>query len=147
MIDAKIVPRKDFCSLNIGYSHVSGGYIAMQLRFPHVRLMVYDALLADGATCVQAVVSSAHRMGLIGENKLRDLKAPDSRPERASLFAAEHVLKECLAERGHSVDGKLAEDLWASVTASVDRYMSAFSCDQLAPVVMDFLLQRLTPYL
>lgn len=136
----------------------------MQLKFPHARLLVYDCLVNQDTGCVQAIVKSAHALGLIGSDKLTHLRLPIEKSGCGSLFSARQVLEQCLSERGYDLSNggrKLADELWKKVELDVDSYKSATSlvhnrqageitpvieCSHMAPVVMDILLQHLTPY-
>lgn len=127
--------------------------------------MIYDSLVHERLGCVQAIVRCSNHLGLIQENKLSNLILPIDTPDCGSLFAAEHVLKQCLTERGFCLnngDKALADKLWAGVVEAVERYKKETSlvherkpgttaplveCSHMAPIVMDFLLQTLEPYL
>jgi hypothetical protein len=134
--------------------------MSIQLKFPQVRLMVYDALIERRIGCVQAIVSCAHNLGLIATDRLRDLKLPIDAAGCGSLFAAEQVLYQCLADKG-GADKSLAEQLWSDVKRSVELYKEqtqlvhdrkagdvtpAVECSHMAPIVMDLLVQKLQPY-
>lgn len=127
--------------------------------------MIYDSLVHERLGCVQAIVRCSNQMGLIGENKLSNLTLPIETPDCGSLFAAKRVLKQCLSERGYCLnngDKELADKLWADVVDAVEQYKKDTSlvherkpgttaplveCSHMAPIVMDFLLQKLEPYL
>jgi hypothetical protein len=131
----------------------------MQLKFPHVRLMLYQILMEEGVGCVQAVVQCSQQLGLIADNKLNGLRAPEGMSSCTSLFAAEQVLRECLVEHGYGPsngDKALADQLWQSVKlsveahskdASTDNTIASLDCNHIGPIVMDVLLQKLTPYI
>lgn len=136
----------------------------MDLKFPHARLMVYDCLVNDQVGCVQAIVRSAHQLGLIKADRLSTLKLPIETPDCGSLFAAKYVLEQCLVERGYCLnngDRKLADKLWEDVQRGVEQYKQqtnlvharqpghlspTIECSHMAPIVMDVLLQSILPY-
>jgi hypothetical protein len=144
---------------------LTSSIFVMPLKFPQVRLMVYDSLVNDGKGCVQALVSCAHELGLIGGTKLTTLRLPIETPDCGSLFAAQHVLEQCLSERGYCLnngDRQLADRLWDNVKRKVETYKqktsleharqagkeaSTIECSHMAPIVMDYLLQELQPYI
>lgn len=137
----------------------------MQLKFPHARLLVYNCLVRDGVGCVQAIVKTSKELGLIATARLTTLKLPIETSDCGSLFAAKHVLEQSLIERGYCLtngDKALADRLWANIELDVNDYKtqtslvhirvpgtvsSTIECSHMAPIVMDVLLQQLTPYI
>lgn len=134
--------------------------MSVQLKFPHARLMVYEALVHRRLGCVQSIISCAHEMGLLAADRLRELKLPVDSTGCGSLFAAEQVVHQCLADRNCS-DQSLATRLWSEIKNAIELYKaqsqlvhdhnagsgaSVVECSHMAPVVMDLVLQHLQPY-
>lgn len=137
----------------------------MSLKFPHVRLQVYDSLVNQRLGCGGSIVKCANELGLVNEEQSSTFKLPVETVRCGSIGAAEQVLRQCLLERGYcngNGDQYIADQLWRDLQSAIESYErdnsaavdqcagqleSAVECSHIAPVVMDYLLQKLQPYL
>lgn len=138
----------------------------MSLVFPKARLSVYNRLVEGERSCVKAIAGCASEYGLISESRLKQLSFPLESSGCGSLYAARQILEGCLSEHDSSGDSQqvaaTVESTWALIEQSVQRYKEEtaliherkagqpadiLECTHMAPVVMDFLLQHLLPYI
>jgi hypothetical protein len=136
----------------------------MTLKFPNARLMVFSKLAPGEDCCVQAIVQTAAELGIIKSDALNGLNVSDT-TGCGSLFAGREVVGQFCRER--FVDGKInpgvmCDQLWQKIEKDIEEHRQEkaivhersgkltpipIDCALLAPVVVDFMLQHLTPYL
>jgi hypothetical protein len=136
----------------------------MLLKFPNARLSVYNRLLTKRISCVRALVEEAYENGLISQGCLDDLELPGD--SCGSAFAARKILEKFFDQRDvASSDGEKqvkVDELWSEIANDLHCYqkrtnlvhelpddglMDPMECGNMAPVVMDILLQHLNRYL
>jgi hypothetical protein len=138
------------------------------VRFPTARLLVYDRLLS-GESCMEAIVNTAKDLGVISPNVLTNLVKPPGE-SCGSMFAAKCIIDECLCERmqsklGYAISAEnacAAEGVWAGIVQRLELYRdnagqsrvcngralaNPVDCGRSSPILMDILLQQLTPYI
>ncbi len=138
----------------------------MSLVFPRARLSVYNYLSEGGGSCVRAIVDCSRQYGLVSRGQLSNLHLPLEAAGCGSLYAARKILECCFEERGLGSDkselSQLVEKTWSGIEQSINSYKvetaltherpagqqsDILQCTHMAPVVMDFLLQHLLPYI
>ncbi len=125
----------------------------VSLRFPHIRLEIYNLLLSTG-DCVSALEQFAEKYGLGCPADLSEIRRQVQNGACGSMSMAKAILRETAP--------LLADELIEQLIAKVEQYKKdhnkphcrgvklaphALDCGGMAPVVMDYLLQLLDVHL
>lgn len=123
------------------------------MRYPHVRLAFTNNLVTHG-DCVKAFAETARECGLLCPDDLCDVERLVASGACGSLTMAGKVL--------HATIPDVSNELWQQLVVRVDEYKNkrrlahcrgedqsptVIGCGGMAPVVLDLLLQIITPYL
>ncbi len=118
---------------------------SLLLRYPHVRLAMYNRLIASH-DCLSAFAETACELGLCCREDLADLRQEMKRGICGSLAIARKVLEVSAP--------KHCDKLFHQLVEEVDQYKQKLKkpscpnahcgeCDGMGPIVMDLLLQLL----
>jgi hypothetical protein len=124
--------------------------------------MVYQCLSSDSTKdCYASIINTAHQIGLISDEHSGTGVECTAAP-CGSLMAARHVMERFLKERAQCHARPLehvVEDLITQVEENLRKHKiklaksetcargaCAATCGQYAPIIMDLVLQALTPY-
>lgn len=134
----------------------------MTLQFPHARLLIHNLLADEHISGAEAIARGACEYGVISQ---QDSDSAESSEMRQAIIncdcceAAHCVLRQYFRSKDTNAEGSL-EAAWKSLMRRVDRYVKNASktpmiepelncqqtCNNLAPVVFDLLLQELRRY-
>lgn len=135
----------------------------MALEFPNARLHLYNQLLETRIGCIKAMFASAYELELIPPGSLDHISQPESCDMCSSIWAAKQIIEKFFEIRKPLMDSmKITDRVWMQLKESLDCYnktdnriehnrrsgdlSQAAECSKMAPIVFDFLLQCLRPY-
>ena len=133
--------------------------LPMELRFPKARLFAY-VMLTQGATCFSVLVHAISDAGLLSEDSLRRLAEDASHAGGCgSMTAAKKIISAFMEEKHEPpVSEKIASKAFDQIQNDVDNWYRLsdgvhglecpagkvpISCRDMAPIVLDLLLQQL----
>lgn len=121
--------------------------------------MAYNRLLEVDGDCVSSMILCAEDLGLITPGSLCHIKLPQDSTSCGALFAGRNVIEQCLRERKLE---HLSPEIWQEIEAAIATYkaenklvherhatsrIEKLECGRLMPIIIDSMLQKLTPYI